>query len=163
MLPSLSVQDWCVAAQVVTAGGSAGLLWHPVGQYAGQPHGATTRLGLYSHTFWPHGVPAPANTHARLRPSAGGECLCLPYCTHVVWSTFNDEDLFIMWNIFFIVDIFLSCFSLVLQSTPSPSFVMCLLGFCLSSGEVGVSFSARFKCPGAEEHAWNSALLFPLC
>lgn len=38
-----------------------------------------------------------------------------------------------------------------------------LLSFCLSPGEVSVSFSARFKCPGAEEHARNPALLFPFC
>lgn len=38
-----------------------------------------------------------------------------------------------------------------------------LFGFCLSSGEVGLSFSARFKSSRAEEHAWNPALLFPLC
>lgn len=38
-----------------------------------------------------------------------------------------------------------------------------LVGFCLSSGEVGLSFSARFKSPRAEEHARNPALLFPLC
>lgn len=38
-----------------------------------------------------------------------------------------------------------------------------LFGFCLSAGEVGLSFSARFKSPRAEEHAWSPALLFPLC
>lgn len=38
-----------------------------------------------------------------------------------------------------------------------------LLGFFLFPDKIGVSFSARFKCPGAEEHAWNPAILFPLC
>lgn len=38
-----------------------------------------------------------------------------------------------------------------------------LFSFCLSSGEVGLSFSARFKCSGAEEHARGPALLFPIC
>lgn len=125
ILSSLSVQDWCVATQAVAAGGSAGLLWCSVGQHAGQPHCATARLGLYSHTFWPHGVLAPANTHARLRPQTGGECLCLCHCTHVVWSTFNDEDLHLL-GYFCILDMFQSCFSLVLQSALSLSFVTCL-------------------------------------
>lgn len=71
------LQDWCLAAQVVTAGGSAGLLWCPVGQHAGQPLGATACHRLYSHTLWPHGVTAPANTHAGLRPQTRGECLCI--------------------------------------------------------------------------------------
>ena len=51
--------------------------------------------------------------------------------------------------------VFLSCFSLVHLSD--------LLTFCLFSDKVGVSFSARLKCPGTEEHAGNPALLFPLC
>lgn len=37
------------------------------------------------------------------------------------------------------------------------------LNFFLSTGEVTLSISARFKCLGAEEHTWNPALLFPIC
>lgn len=98
-----SVQDWCTAAQVVTAGGSAGLLWCSVGQHAGQPHGATSRLRLYSHTLWPHGVPAPANTHARLRPQTRGEFLRLSYCTLVVQVKLNN-----LMGLFFVSWILLS-------------------------------------------------------
>lgn len=69
----VSVQDWCLAAEVVTAGGPAGFLWSPVGQRAGQPLSETARLSPYSHTLWQNVVPVPANTHARLRPPHGGE------------------------------------------------------------------------------------------
>lgn len=34
---------------------------------------------------------------------------------------------------------------------------------CASPDKVSLSFSARFKCVGAEEHAWSPPLLFPLC
>lgn len=66
------------------------------------------------------------------------------------------------WWVFVIVQ---SCFQF--SATVCSTTIFChlseLLSFCLSPDKVGVSFSARFKCPGAEKHAWNPALLFPLC
>lgn len=81
-----AVKDRCSAGQVVTARGSAGLLWCPVGEHAGHPYGAAACLRLYSHTFWPNGLTEPTSVHARLRSARSGECLCTwnPY----LWEQF---------------------------------------------------------------------------
>lgn len=94
-----SVQDWCFAGQVVPTGGSAGLLWGPVGQHAGHPHGATACFSLYCHTFWPNGITESTSVHARLWSPCSGEWklylrvqsfyivvmfnLCFPVCSSI--------------------------------------------------------------------------------
>lgn len=61
-------QNGCFAAQVVSRGWPAGLLWCAVGKRVGQSVSPTACLRLYSHPFWPHGVSTPADTHARPWP-----------------------------------------------------------------------------------------------
>lgn len=52
----------------------------------------------------------------------------------------------------------------VYDALPSFSFLSDWnLDSCVCPGQVSVSLSARLKHPGAEEHARNPALLFPLC
>lgn len=90
-------QDWCVAAQAVPLGGSAGLLRCPLGQHACQPTGATACFRLHRHTLWPHGVTASANSHARPRPQTCGE-----FCTLSCLSSSKRQKLQFDINFFFL-------------------------------------------------------------
>lgn len=81
---SASVQDWCSAGQVVSAGGSAGLLRRPVGQHVGHSHCAAAGLCFYRNTLWPYGTAESTDTHVRLQPLWSGECLHLSSCTHAL-------------------------------------------------------------------------------
>lgn len=112
-----AVKDRCSAGQVVTARGSAGLLWCPVGEHAGHPYGAAACLRLYSHTFWPNGLTEPTSVHARLRSARSGECLC-------TWNPY-------LW-VQFMSLFFRFCFLQFMLSNVWTSFCLQVKSLCLS-------------------------------
>lgn len=75
-------------------------------------------------------------------------CVCLTALSQ------DEAHLIMMW-FFVIVPVLFQINFAIFPKTPS--FLLSkpreLLDFCVSSDEVGVSFSGRFECPGAEEHA----------